>query len=512
VPTSPAIDSGTQIIPGGVPATDLDGGPRVVGDNIDRGAYETNYDNSTKQSVTNTSDSGLGSLRQAIMNANNTSGSNTIQFNIPGGCGPQVIKIDSNLDTITGDTKIEGFTQTGASRNDLGYGNNAVVCVILESHNAAATNGLRVGVSAGTGVNLNVSGMGFSGFTGDAIGLMGGSAHSVAGNHFGGNVGGHNLNPNGTNVRIGVGVSKSIVGGSDPGQLNVIGDATGAGVFIAGTTTPATDNQVAGNLIGLGWSNGFISRPNGGNGVEVAGASNFVAYNFIGSNGGAGIELETANALNNVVVSNFIGTDYFDTDLGNGGAGVLIDNSASMNEAAFNTIAHNGGAGVRVISGEKNNIRINSIYQNSGLGIDISLVGVTDNDDDAVGTRWQNFPTISQAIGGHNVGVISGNLTTTPGNYDIDVFAGTGCDASGHGEGRTWLGDIALVVPSPVGGADQGSKNFTMNVHRYFPFVLTGSTITLTATDLFGNSSEFSSCKAYTDDTIFSDGYDNPQI
>lgn len=512
VPSSSSIDSGTDILPGGLPGSDLDGGPRVVGDAVDRGAYESPYDDSTKQVVTNTNDGGAGSLRQAIFNANNTAGANTIQFNIPGGCGPQVIKIDSNFDTITGDTKIEGFTQTGASRNDSAGGNNAVICVILESHNAAATNGLRVGSGAGAGVSLDVSGMGFSGFSGDAIGLMGGGVHSVAGNHFGGNVGGHALNPNGTNVRIGEGVYSSIVGGDDPGQRNLIGDATGAGVFIAGTANPAANNQVTGNFIGLGWSNGFISRPNGGDGVEIAGSNNRVQYNFIGANGGAGVELESANALGNIVVSNDIGTDYDDNDWGNGGAGILIDNSSSTATVAYNVIAHNSGAGVRVVAGEKNVIRLNDMHQNSGLGIDIDVVGVTANDDDAVGTRWQNFPTVSQAIGGHRDGTVSANLTTTPGTYSVDVYANTGCDPSGHGEGRTWLAAVSVVVPNPGGGADQGSKNFTVPVSLGTPFALTGQILSLTATDAVGNSSEFSSCKPYSDDTIFADGFDTPQI
>jgi hypothetical protein len=512
IPSSNSIDSGTGILPGGLPGSDLDGGPRVVGSAVDRGAYESPYDNSTKQVVTNTNDTGAGSLRQAIFNANNTAGANTIQFNIPGGCGPQVIKIDSNFDTISGDTKIEGFSQPGASRNDQYLSNDAILCVILESHNAAGTNGLRVGTGAGAGVNLNVSGMAFSGFSGDAIGLMGGSAHNVTGNHFGGSVGGHGLNPNGTNIRIGAGVSQSLVGGYDPEQLNVIGDATGAGVFIGGTATPANNNQIVGNLIGVGWSNGYTVRANGGDGIEIAGANNTVDFNVIGFNGGAGVEIETANALGNYVTRNFIGVDPEDAPLENDGAGLLIDNSASFSVIGANNIAYNQGAGVRVISGERNQIKFNNIHGNSGLGIDLSLVGVTDNDDDAVGTRWQNFPSISTAIGGLYSGAVSGNLTTTPGTYAIDVYASTACDASGHGEGQTYLGEASVVVPNPGGGGDQGSKNFSVPVQQDYPFSLHGLIMTMTATDSLGNTSEFSTCKPYTDDTVFTDGFDHPQI
>lgn len=56
--------------------------------------------------VTNTNDSGTGSLRQAIIDANNNSGSDTILFNI--GSGVATINLSSALPTITGTTIIDG--------------------------------------------------------------------------------------------------------------------------------------------------------------------------------------------------------------------------------------------------------------------------------------------------------------------------------------------------------------------------------------------------------------------
>jgi len=38
---SPAINSGSNSVPGGLPPTDLDGNPRTIGSSVDRGAYET---------------------------------------------------------------------------------------------------------------------------------------------------------------------------------------------------------------------------------------------------------------------------------------------------------------------------------------------------------------------------------------------------------------------------------------------------------------------------------------
>ena len=65
--------------------------------------------------VVNTNDSGLGSLRQAIINANATPGTQTISFNIPGaGPGsPALINLASGLPGITDPVVIDGTTQPG---------------------------------------------------------------------------------------------------------------------------------------------------------------------------------------------------------------------------------------------------------------------------------------------------------------------------------------------------------------------------------------------------------------
>ena len=66
--------------------------------------------------VTNTSDSGAGSLRQAITDANGSAGPHTIQFNIPGCSGSCVIQPATPLPALTGgDTTINGYTQPGSA-------------------------------------------------------------------------------------------------------------------------------------------------------------------------------------------------------------------------------------------------------------------------------------------------------------------------------------------------------------------------------------------------------------
>ena len=73
-----------------------------------KAAYAATY------TVTNTADSGAGSLRQAIIDANNSFGSDTITFNIPG-AGPHTITLTTELPSITSPVIIDGLTQPGAS-------------------------------------------------------------------------------------------------------------------------------------------------------------------------------------------------------------------------------------------------------------------------------------------------------------------------------------------------------------------------------------------------------------
>lgn len=513
-PDSPSIDSGTDIVSGGLPSTDIEGNPRVVGDAVDRGAYESPYDGSTKQTVTNTANAGAGSLRQAIKDANLTAGANSIVFNIAGNC-PQVIAVASNLDAITGDTTINGYTQSGTSRNTLDTGDDANICIIVEpSASSTATDGLSVAAGAGNGVNLTVEGLALGGFSGDGIGLKGGSAHSINGNHFGGTVNGHALAANGFDIRLGAGVHDSIVGGDGAGQRNIIGDATNSGIYIAGTGTPAHDNQIVNNYIGLGWGSDFINRGNGTNGIYLAGTNNSISDNVIGDNGNDGIDVDTTAATGNTITSNSIGGVFgIATAFGNGLAGVRVENAAGDNTITSNTVANNTNAGVRIVTGMHNKIRKNAIYTNGDLGIDLATGGVTPNDPDGgvipvdYANRGQNFPLLTAATGGHFSGQVTGTLSTTPGDYTVDLYLGSGCDASGNGEGRQWLRGTTITVPVPTIGTE-GLANFVITIDTAFSNILTGSTLTSTATDSLGNTSEFSACQSYTDDTLFANGFD----
>ena len=513
-PTSPAINSGSNNVPDGLPASDLDGGPRIVGSHVDRGAYESSIDDSTVQTVTNTNDSGTGSLRQALIDANSTSGTNSIHFAIGSGCGPHVITLQSALPNITSSVSIRGYTQPGATLNDLDTGDDATLCIIVKPNAAGLAHALHVASSAAADTALTVSGIAFGGFSDAAIELEGGSGHTVSGVRMGGTVGGVALAPVDIGVDIGPGVSGVTIGGSDDSTRNIIGDATAAGVHISGPSSPllgANNNQVVNNYIGVGWdvaSSTFTNHGNGTNGVYIAGDHNTVLSNVIDASVLDGIRTSGAAARNNLIVFNRIGTNF-----GNAEHGISFFNSAAQNTALANTIMNNASDGIHVISGQRNELSANSISSNGGLGIDLATAGVTPNDNDSdpqapdYANRGLNFPVLTRAIGGHHSGSVSGTLTSTFGDYTIQVFSSTTCNGSGYGEGAVYQSEVTASVTLTANG--QGPASFSAALQFPFGFAA-GSAITAVAIDSLGNTSEFSACQTYVDDTIFADDFEPP--
>ncbi len=313
-PASPVINSGSNEVPGGLPTHDLDGGPRVVGTTVDRGAYESTINDAFLQTVTNTNDSGNGSLRAAIAGANaNGSTGALISFDIGSGCGPHVITLTSPLPDITAPVIINGFTQTGASPNDLDTGNDATICVILDAGSSGNPPDHAIGTAsnAPAGTEVTIKGLAFSAFPGAAIDLQGGGGHEIAGNHFGGSVSGYGLGSNGTNIRLGIATHDVIIGGDDVANRNLIGGAFGDGIVLQGggsgpTALGSYNDQVLNNYIGIGWSQGvYIQRSNGGQGIHVLGHDNTLSGNLIGTNTGSGVLLDGGAAAGNLLDGQF---------------------------------------------------------------------------------------------------------------------------------------------------------------------------------------------------------------
>src|SRR5215475_10088760 len=115
--------------------------------------------------VTNTNDSGTGSLRQAITDANSMGGG-TINFSITGS-GVHTISPLTVLPTITQTVTIDGYTQTGAvaNTNPPTMGLNTVLKIELNGVNSGSNfSGLIINAD-----NCTVQGLVINSFTHDAI-------------------------------------------------------------------------------------------------------------------------------------------------------------------------------------------------------------------------------------------------------------------------------------------------------------------------------------------------------
>lgn len=247
------------------------------------------------------------------------------------------------------------------------------------------------------------------------------------------------------------------IGAGPLGQGNLVsGDGNhGIGLWDEGTSF----NIIQGNLIGTDAS-GTIVRGGLRDGIHSNGAShNLVVDNLIGGYE-SGVYVCCVSDGHNVFRGNYIGTNADGTaDIGNRGAGIVVDRSGFNVVGPANVIAHNGGPGIGLYTSASigNRITRNRIHDNGGRGIELS--------------------------GGGNTGLAAPIL------FEFDLNAGT---VSG------WAcADCIVEIFSD--SADEGAVyegqttadsagNFAFS--KEAPF--TGPRLTATATDTDGNTSQFS--------------------
>ncbi|MDZ7965362.1 MAG: DUF4347 domain-containing protein [Nostoc sp. DedSLP03] len=145
---SHAINAGNNTLVSGSLITDQRGAGfgRISGGVVDIGAYEVQSSITppvnTDTVVTNTNDSGAGSLRQAILNANTTVGADTITFaGVFADTIPDIITLTSGKLTIADDVTILG---TGASSLTVSGNNSSGVFEISGTGTDASIAGLKI--------------------------------------------------------------------------------------------------------------------------------------------------------------------------------------------------------------------------------------------------------------------------------------------------------------------------------------------------------------------------------
>lgn len=488
-------------------STDSTGAARLGGDwdlEVRLGSIEThllgdrgnlaNWDGSLAAfSVTNTNDSGAGSLRQAITNANALSGLDTITFNISGS-GPHTITLSSALPTITDSVVIDGWSEPGFSSTPV---------IVLDGNDVSA-DGLTL---SNTADGSTIRGLVIRNFNGDGIEIASGSDNNtIVGNYIGHltNLGadagaGEANSLNGINI---LGANNTI-GGTTAGWGNVLSGNNDCGLTITGVA--ATGNIVQGNFFGTNAAGtAIIANSVDGILIDVNAANNTIggttasARNIISGNVDDGIELDRG-ASGNIIRGNYIGTDITGTvDLGNQSDGILVNASTSNNQiggtatGAGNVIAFNDGIGVDVLDGAEtgNSVLGNSIHSSGALGIDLDGNGVTANDSgdgDTGPNNLQNYPTLTTArTDDFSTVTVSGTLnSTSSSSFRVEFFASSTTDASGHGEGERYLGFATVTTDG------SGNASFSQTLAAS---VVAGEVITATATNsATGDTSEFSS-------------------
>jgi hypothetical protein len=421
--------------------------------------------------VTTPDDTGAGSLRQAILDANATPGTNEIDFAIGNG-GAQTIRPRSDLPYVTRPVIIDGTTQPGFAGSPL---------IDLDGGAAAYVNGLTILASDST-----VRGLAFTNFAipDDPCTFLNGltifgSRNVVEGNYIGIDLTG--TQPMGNSIGVMVEGSDNRIGGTTDAQRNLIsGNDLGVSVF-------GSDNVVLGNYIGTDVT-GTVAVGNG-DGVGVAGANNRVggttaeARNVISGNRGAGITIQayessTGIAVPNQVQGNYLGTDVTGTRaLGNNygvilhglslpGNHIIIGGSnriGGTEPGAGNLISGNRVYGVQISGG-----RDGQVIQGNRIGTDVTGTQAVGNGIDGVFL----YGTSKNLIGGAEAGagnLISGNgwngiLITNYASADgSNVVQGNliGTDVSGTqplGNGRDGV-QITRLNNNTIGGEDTGAGN-----------------------------------------------------
>jgi hypothetical protein len=445
--------------------------------------------NAATFTVTNTNDSGAGSLRQAILDANANPGLDTIVFDIPG-AGVHTITPATPFDPLTDPVVIDGYTQPGSSPNTAPVGTNAVLLIELDgSAVGGSPNGLNLGKGASTVQGLVVNRWGTAIVTFDG-GIGGGNV--IRGNFLGTDPTGSFAQPNGSGVSIGS--PNDRVGGTDPSDRNLVSGST-AGVFGGAIQIGGASGVfIQGNLVGTD-ATGMHAIPNNyalySNMPATIGGTAPGAGNVISGNSGDGMFLQ-ADVL---VQGNLIGTTADGSGpLGNGQNGINNHEAAGCTiggttPAEANVIAYNGAHGV-LTAGVQTRIRGNSIHDNGYLGIDL-YTGINTpkpndpGDSDDGSNHLQNFPIIQNVTTGastHVVGKLDSTLSTT---FDIDFYANPACSNFPREflEGETYLGSTQVTTDASGGAA----------IDVLLPVATDpGTRISATATDPNGNTSEFS--------------------
>lgn len=334
--------------------------------------------------VTNTSDSGAGSLRQAIYDANNTPAADTIKFAIP--------TSDPNYNASTNTWTIRPVTELHSIATDSCTIDGATQAAMLAS--SGATDGPK-------------------------IELDGSSAGATA---------------NGLSIYSSYNTIKGLI----------INRFSQFGIDIE--YYHANYNTICSNYIGTD-ATGSLDFGNGFSGIliyngakhNIIGGNTLADRNIISGNGWSGVEIQSDDADSNIVIGNYIGTDASGmVDLGNDMHGINIWSGAEANtiggslQEQRNIISGNAWCGISIgIYSDSNKVVGNYI----GMGRDGASAIQNEMSGLCVGSSHN-------IIGGGNAG--EGNLISANSQSGIVLGAGAFNIIAGNYIGTDVTGNLAF--------------------------------------------------------------------
>jgi len=426
--------------------------------------------------VTNTNDSGIGTLRQAILDANAGSDADLISFNIPTSdpgfqLSSQHWRIDVSsaaLPAVSNNLTIDGYSQPGATVNTntpAQGGSNAQLKIELRNATGTSINGLD-GLSNNFSTLMAARGLAINGFSSE-IQLYGDGAQSVEGCFLGTTIDGTQAATTANVNRIGVriqGPGAYRIGGLTPDTRNVIsGDSSGIAFFAASNGARIEGNLIGTNAAGtVGISPRATGISTGSYQTLMIGGTDIDARNVISGNGFWGIYVDTGTFASAQVLGNFIGTDWRGSNPVPNGLNPLSPSQSVANVQLFgftcpiqfggalpgeaNLIAFGELAGV-MVDRCTNAVQHNRYFGNVGPAIDNvfggGAVGTTPNDagdPDSGGNRLQNFPTLNLppsflASGGNSVNLsylVDSDVANASYPITVEFYRGA-CGSGGSG-------------------------------------------------------------------------------
>jgi hypothetical protein len=402
--------------------------------------------------VTNTGNSGAGTLRQAFLDANNIPGLDTVAFNIAPG-GSQTITLTSDLPRISDPVIIDGTSQPGF---------NATPIIELTG---PGFSGIAFGITIDAG-NSTIRGLVINNFNSGGIGIFTNGSNLIENNFIGTNLSGTAAKANfGQGIRI-FNSSNNTIGGVSSNSGNLISGNSSEGIQVNGTNS--SNNIFQRNRIGINIS-GNAAIPNQREGICLCSTNGdfSVNNNLIG-----GVTQDAGNiiagnrfdevrisgfATANSVKGNSIGTNISRTAvIQSTGYGIFLDGGSnniiggdtvdSGNIIAGNIFgSSNGGSGIRIERSSGNVIKGNSIgtdltgtilLPNSEFGISIFensqnnvFGGISPGEGNLIafngraGIIISNSTTLTLPVARNS---IRGNSIFSNGELGIDLATNTG--------------------------------------------------------------------------------------